>query len=279
MAITGGFKFFTRNKNLAADGTTGTASTGEVTLIRALDKNQLTKWRSVGSSDSTTETLIINFPETTTIDRLFLRDHNWKEFTVKYESGASYVDFSSVVGLDGSLGGGVSETTFADDTAYYEFASVSTDSLEITVTKTQTADQEKFLSQLITCTEIGTLQGYPLVRGLRVSRNVRRTEVLSGKTLSQKSEESTELTLDFKNFGSTFSADLDLMFTLFDREDNFLVWPCGGKRGSGSFSYTLRGFRLKDIFEMQATRDFPLSYRDNVYVNPTNLRVTLEEAV
>lgn len=279
MSITGGIKFFTRNKNLAEDGATGTATTGNSILERALDKNPLTKWRSVGSSDATTETLIVDFPEDVTIDRLLLVDHNWKSFTVKYDSGGVYTDFANVVGLDGSLGGGISETTFADDTAYYEFDSVTTDSLELTVTETQVADAEKFLTQLISCQELGTLTGFPLIRGLRPSRNVRSKNVLSGKVLAQKSEESMKFDLDFKNFGSTFTSDLDLMFSLFEREDNFLVWLSGGRRGSTYFSYGLRGFRLKDVYEMQATRDFPLSFRDNVYVNPVNVKVKLEEAV
>lgn len=278
MAITGGVKFFTRNKNLSQDGATATASTGDVIVDRALDKNPLTKWRSVGSSDSVTETITISFPEDTTIDRIVLQDHNWKEFTVQYDNGGMFVDFSNVIGLDGSLGS-ISETAFADDTAYYEFDSVTTPRIQITVTKTQTADEDKFISQVISCEELGTLQGFPLIRSLRPSRNLRKKKVLSGKSLIQKSEESTRFRLDFKNFGDTFSADLDLMFTLFEREDNFLTWLCGGKRGTSSFKYTLRGFRLRDIYEMQLDADFPLSYRSNVYVNPVNLRASLIEAV
>ena len=279
MAITGGVKFFKRNKNLSEDGATATASTGEVVINRALDKNPLTKWRSVGSSDATTETITISYPEDTTINRVILQDHNWETFTVQYDSGGVFTDFTTVVGLDGSLGGGISETTFADDTAYYEFDSVTTSRIQITVTTTQTADEDKFISQIISTEELGTLQGFPLVRGLSPSRNLRRRKVLSGKSLIQKSEESVRFRLDFKNFGSTFTADLDLMFTLFEREDNFLTWLSGGKRGTDNFRYTLRGFRLKDIFEMQIDRDFPLSYRNNVYVNPVNVRVSLTEAV
>ena len=64
MAITGGIKFFNENKirNGNAVGSSGTAS-----AKYSLDLDVDTYWRSVGSNDSTTETLTVTF-DTTTID-------------------------------------------------------------------------------------------------------------------------------------------------------------------------------------------------------------------
>lgn len=282
MPITGGIKFFEPNKNLFQDGATGTATSGESLINRALDKNPLTKWRSTGSNDLTTETLTITLSEASTIDRILLVDHNWKEFTVKYDSGGGFTDFTTVVGIDGALGGGIAETAFADDVAYYEFDSVTgvTD-IQITVTKTQVADEEKFISQIVTTEELGTFQGFPRISNLTRTRNERAKRVLSGRSIIQKSVETTRFTINFRDYppSGNFSADLDVGFTLFDREDNFLVWPSGGKRGTSSFKYTLRNFRLIDLLEMQVSRNISMGYRSNVYVNPVNLRVPLVEAV
>ena len=207
MPITGGLKILKRSKALFEDGVTMAATSGTGSESRALDRNRFTFWRSVGSSDSVTETLILTFPSTTTIDRIFLVDHNWKSFTVKYDSGGVFVDFTSVVGLDGALGGGISETTFADNTAYYEFDSVSTTRLEITATLTQTADEDKYLNQLMATEEEGTMVGFPEIKGFTWSRNSRVKKMLSGRSLVQKSEESIKFSLDFKNYpgGTTYN--------------------------------------------------------------------------
>lgn len=282
MSITGGVKFFNRNQALFEFGATATASSGEVAIARALDKNPITKWRSLGSSDSSTETITVTLPDAITIDRIILQDHNFKQFQVKYDSSGMFTDFTNVLGIDGSLGGGISETAFADDTAYYEFDSVTTSSIQLTIDTTQTVDAEKFISQIIVTSEIGTFNGFPLISGITPSRNQRNRKVLSGRSIVQKGQETMAFDLDFSNYGvskADFRADLDIAMTLFDREDPFLVWLCGGRRGSDYFRYTLRGFRLKDIYQMQTLNDYELSYRDNVYINPASLKVDLEEAV
>jgi hypothetical protein len=64
-----------------------------------------------------------------------------------------------------------------------------------------------------------------------------------------------------------------------DREEPFLVWLCGGRRGTAFFRYTLRGFRLKDVYQMNITKAVSLSYDKNVYVNMLNASLTLSESV
>lgn len=279
MPISGGLKVFDRSQSLFSDGATAIASSGIGAENRALDKNPLTKWRSSGSADAITETFTITLPKTTTFTRILILDHNFKEFTIKHDVSGVFTDFASVIGLDGSQAT-ISETTFSDDTAYYEFDSVSTASVQITITKTQVADEEKKMAQVIITTELGTLTGFPVVNATRFSRNIKRRRVLSGKSLIQKSEESTRFRLDFRNYPSTgFTADLDLMFTLFDRDANFIMWLSGGRRGTDFFRYTLRGYRLKDAFEMQIDRDISESYTKNVYINMVNLRMSFVEAI
>lgn len=277
MPITGGAKFFSPNVVLSADGGTITASSGELVAVSAIDKNPITFWNSVGSDDATQEELVLTFDESQ-MDRLLLQDFNFKEFNVKYWDGAVWADFTNVVGLDGTKVA-VSETAFADDSAYYEFTAVTTTKLRVQVLKTQVVDEEKYLCQVIACTEIATLQGFPQIRTPTHSRNQRNKDMLSGKVLVQKGIDSFQCKIQFENYPPSLSADIDAAMTLFDREDPFLVWLCGGRRGSSYFRYALRGFRLKDVYLMQITKDVGTEYLDSVYVNPVNLQLTLEEHV
>jgi hypothetical protein len=277
--ITGGIKFFTRPVSIFSDGQiVATASTATGSISRALDRNRYTYWRSVGSNDTITETITITWSSAVTFSRIILVDHNFKEFNVKWKSGVSFVHFTSVSGLDGSQAN-VSETVFADDTAYYEVAQVTTTAIQIEVVKTQVANQEKYINQIIACSEYGTLEGYPDINSLEFNRNERAKKMLSGKTLSLKSEESMKVQLTFKDYPPSLGADIDLMGQLFDVESTFLVWLCGGRRGTSYFRKALRGFRLRDIFYMQTTGTFNPDYSKNVYVLPVNFRLNFIESV
>ncbi len=169
MSLTGGISFFKRSKSLFKDGASAVASTGSSEASLVLGTNKFFKWSSVGSDDTTVETITISFPAAVQITRIFLADFNWKEFTVKF--GGVPTDFTNVVGIDGALGGGIAETVFARDTAYYEFDAVTTDTIEITVTKTQVVDEEKTLVMFIATEELGTLVGFPPNKGIGLSRN------------------------------------------------------------------------------------------------------------
>lgn len=277
MAITGGIKFFTENRMLAVDGAVIIVSSGDTVAEDVIDKSRDTFWRSVGSSDVTTETLTITFGEVQ-IDRLILQDHNFKGFTVQYWNGSTWTHFANVVGLDGSKAN-ITETAFADTTAYYEFTAVTTTKIKISVTTAQTTNAEKYLCQAIACSEIGTLTGFPQVKTPKFSRKTRRNEMLSGKVSVAKGAEFFSVKLDFEKYPTSLYADLDLAMTLTDRDDPFLVWLCGGRRGASYFRYATRGFRLKDIYCMQATKDVAPEYYRSTYTNPVGLELQLEEHV
>ena len=274
--ISGGIKIFNRSQCLAIDDNTVAASSGDAGSIYCIDKNPISYWRSVGSTDLITETITLTFASAT-IDRVILLDHNFKDFNIKYLSGGTYTHFSSVTGISGSMAN-ITETAFAYDTAYYEVASVTTTSIQITVLKTQTANEEKYLNQVIVTNELGTLSGYPQIKNTEFDRNLRKKEMLSGKVLVLKSEESFKVDLDFKDYPPSLSADIALMMSLYDREINFLVWLCGGRTGN-YFKYQLRGYRLKDVISVQCTAPIKLLYTGNIYRNPVNFTIKLEEAV
>lgn len=266
MAISGGIKFF--KKNEAADGT-ASATSGDSSSKFILDLDVDTYWTSVGSSDSETETITINFSSSKAIDRILLLDHNFKSFTVKYLSGSSYVAFANVIGIGGVSLSGITETSFSEDSSYYEFDSVNTTAIQIACTTTQIPNAEKYLGQSIATTELGTFVGYPEMSKVDLTRNSRFKKTLSGRYSVQKSQQTIGYSIKFKNYPSSdvYNVDIDLAITLFESEDPFLVYPCGGRYESKHFNYLIPGFRLKDCVLSQVKKGYKLKYVKNIYRN------------
>ena len=270
MAITGGIKFFKENKAKSASASSSISGTASV--LNLLNSNVETFWRSSGSSDSITEEIIITFSGDKTIDRLLIANFNGKLFNAQYDASGVWTSFANVVGLDGSVSG-ISETTYDKDTAYYEFDSVTTGAIRIQITSTQTADQEKFINQVIATEELGTFVGYPKVSNISLGRNQKSKRTLNGKFSIQKSIETLGYKLAFSDYPSleAYNADIDLVMTLLDSEDPFIPWLCGGRYGSDYFRYTLRGFKLTDLPQMQVANTYSMSYSKNIYTNQVNI--------
>jgi hypothetical protein len=279
MAINGHYKIFDKSRCLGKDGATITASSGGSSADFALDQNSETSWRSSGSNDLTTETIEVSFTSQE-ISRIFLLGHNLKDYDIMYDLSGVWTHFASVVGIGGSLAN-ITETTFAQDTSYYEFTPVTTTKIRIRANKTQVANEEKYIGQIVVTTEIATLAGWPRVKGLDLNRNARSVKTLSGFYSIQKSLEVPSFDFEFKDYpaNSTYSVDIDTMMELEDREEPFLIWLCGGKFGSTFFKYTLRGWRLKDLFQMQVSKAIRVAYSDGIYSNQINAKVEFEAVI
>lgn len=269
--ISGGIKFFSDNPALSENGgSISSATSGSVASANILDKLSYTYWTSVGSNDTTTETIVIAFPNAT-ISRLLLLDHNWKQYTVKYWNGFSFVDFAAVSGLDGSISV-ISESTFADDSSYYEFTQITTTQIQITVTKTQSANAQKYLATFFPTAEIGTMSGFPKVDPVNFTRTPRTSQMLSGRVKIVKQPQTVSITLGFANYPVlSYGADVDLVLSLVDSEIPFYIWLCGGRRGSNYFSYQIRGWDLKNCYRVQIDSDVALTWTDNLYKSGQNL--------
>ena len=277
MTINGGIKFFERSSALFKDGTTATASSNSSSANNILTNNQRVYWSSIGSDDTTTETITVTFNQSVTIDRVFLNRINFKQFTVKYDLASVFTDFTSVVGLDGSLVGGISETAFSDEVAYYEVASVSTIGIQITATKTQVVDAEKLIYNLVTTAELGTLEYPPQITPLPFTRNPRSSAGMGGLMNIQKGFETVAFSLEFNSHPSL--SDMTLLTTLHDRSKSFLVWLCGGKRSSADFRFQVKGYRLRDVFNMQTPGPITPNYPGSIYLNAPSNSIPLVESV
>ena len=155
---------------------------------------------------------------------------------------------------------------------------MTTDRIEITATKTQIADEQKYLNSFVVGNEIGTLEGFPVVRDVTKDKKLRKSILLNGRSYIEKSLEVFRCWIDFKNYPPGLEDDLDLVYDLFDRDEDFYVWLCGGRAGEPWFKYALRGWRLQDLILTQTVTSFKDKYRKNIYNGVVDLKLNLEEA-
>ena len=272
MSMTGGISFYDKSKTLFANGAQAVASSNINDQNLPLSTNKYFKWESSGSDDAITETYTITLPIAISINRIFLIDHNFKKFQIQY--GAS-LDFANVTGLDNYVDSKIDVTGFARDTAYFEFDAVTTDTLILTIDTTQVVDAEKIIAQFIATNEIGTLTGYPKLNAVTLNRDTKREKAISGRFHIQKSFESAAFDLNLSTY--PLQADIDLLDGLYNREDSFLVWLSGGL--PNQFTYSQRGFLLKDVYQMQISRGLKNSYEKNVYLLGVNQKYSFIEVV
>lgn len=166
------------------------------------------------------------------------------------------------------------KTDLNESTTYFDFAPVRASRIILQVQETQIANQEKSLQSFIATTEIGTLEGFPQFNK-RHDRNIRTSRAISGKFITQTGTSVLQLDLIFDNFSN--QNDVDLIESLHNRDDDFLVWPGGGREGNQFFNPNILGFRLDDIFLMNVVAPLPLDYVNAVYVNPITARLNLAQ--
>lgn len=280
MSISGGVKFFDLSR-ARPDLATVAASTGNTAAPRIIDGSIYTMWQSVGSNDATTETITLTFSPAISINRLLLSNHNFKDFNIQYNTGAGFTHFAAVVGLDASMTN-ITETAFADTTAYYEFTPVTgITSIRIQVLKTQVVNAQKYLFRFFAFTEMGTFIGFPVVSSSGHSRNERAQRTASDKFKVQKGYRTAAFGVTFKDYSSALvhRADITLVQTLFDLETPFSLWLCGGRRGEDYFRHSIFGWGLNDLLTMNIIGLWNPVFNGNIYVGGINAAVNFVEAV
>ncbi len=97
-----GIKFFEESVCLFRDGATATATSNTTNAKEILTNDRRTLWESIGSDDTTTETIEITFPATETINRVYLGGNNFKNFNIKYNDTGTWEDIVLSGGVDGA---------------------------------------------------------------------------------------------------------------------------------------------------------------------------------
>lgn len=132
------------SKNYVNGDDTFTISSGATGQANLYDWDRATTWQSVGSDDTTNETIEVEFYEgSDTIDRdfdrLILLDTNIKDFELEYWNGSTWVSIGDT-DIDNN----------ADTNVYISFTKItSVSKVRFNMLKTITADQEKYISELI----------------------------------------------------------------------------------------------------------------------------------
>lgn len=184
-----------------------------------------------------------------------------------------FTDFSFVP-TDPGLNRALKARDISTSTTYFEFDTTRVMNILIEVTEAQTVNAQKYLKCLIGTNEIGTFEGYPIVR-TAFDRNIRTYRALSGKAIIQKGFEAANISLNFATYPG--QADADLIADLQDSDDDFLIWLCGGYEGTDNFLYEVKGWDIDDLYLVNLTDPLPFEYTDNIYLNSYNTSLAFTE--
>lgn len=237
-----GPRFFTRNRmdiSFAENFSIAVvdaiaADTGESFADLVCNRNNRSGWATTDSTDAAGTTFTVTWLDEVDISRIFLVMMNFKAFTIKYWDGAAYQDFSTPV----------NETVNMQPTKLFSFDKVTTTRIQITITGTQSANDDKFLRQLICCEEYGQfVTGFQL-DNVTMGQARKVSTVLSGKSKITRNVGAFMCT--FKKNNVTQGNDITLIETLYGVPDGFLVWLCGGD--VSQFRTLNAGYRMEDIF-------------------------------
>lgn len=106
------------------------------TIGNIFDRDTRTKWTTAGYLTTTSTIFSVEFATATSIDKIFLLNHNLKQFRIFYNSTTA-----SVFSPD------INETTNSATSKYYEVATTSVNSIQIQIDRAMTADTERTIGE------------------------------------------------------------------------------------------------------------------------------------
>jgi hypothetical protein len=310
MTINGNFKFFEPSKALFKNSDTVVASSGVSVQDNLIDFNKTTRWESIGTDDTTTETLTFTFNTPTTISRILLLNHNFMDYTIAPTTSDYILDNNATAILDDSSneieddGGtksfinvvsmlsstpvdGISETGYTLSNSYYEFTPTYATGFIISCDKAQPSndvpDQEKYCYRVVPTEEVnsnaGTFEGYPSLQRPHDFFG-KRTRGINGKFFMRKLQSVFTGSIVFSPGNQ--EEDLELVEHLRYRAENFIFWPNGGNLTVGEttdyyFRFEVSPYKVDDIFLVQIDNMSMPTYINNIYINPYNLSFGLRE--
>lgn len=240
-----------------------TASQGSIYAPLALNRSNTSGWITTGSVDADNTTFTVDMVNSHIVDQILLVGHNFKAFTVKYWDGAAYQAFSPAI----------NETTNTATTNRFSVTSVETTKLQVRITGTQVVNSDKRLAQFIATELIGRLNAWPIIENAVFDRYKRVTKMLSGKSLIAENIGGFSCDLSVTIWSN--NADLTIVESLYNSNNGFLVWLCGGD--TSQFSSVRQGYRLEDVFLMKCTNDFQPNWVEGLYKSGLGLQISLSE--
>ncbi len=219
-------------------------------------------WSTTDSTDSGNTTIEIDFVDVREFDRILVVGHNLKTFTIKYWDGASWVNFSNTI----------SETTNTSTTNFYQFTKVFSSGVQIIITGTQTANEDKFIKQLIITEAVGEFISQPYIKPI-IDRDRKTTKFLSGKSFVSKSKGGVSFSLSIDSVSN--ENDLSLAETIFNSYDGNLIWLSGGDISQYETQRTT--YKLEDIYLMLCANEYQPEWVGGFYKNGMDIDLKLVE--
>ena len=152
-------------------------------------------------------------------------------------------------------------------------------SLEIQAVDTQVPNQRKYIRQVIVCNEIGAFVGFPDVTSFNENHNPIIHRASTGvKSVIKQIRTIDSFNLRFKTYPE--AADIALSERLFTwKEKSFTLWPCGGGYGSDHFLFEKEGWRLQDVYNVQAIGRKSHKWWRNLYKSGAQTSLRLIEVI
>ena len=257
MTITGNVKFLDENR-IDNNGTFAFTSASASLSSYLYDNNRLTQLASIGSNDVTDEVFQVDFAVDKTFNRIFVDNHNIKAGKVEYWNGAAWVDFSTAIAWAANT----------DTSNYYEFDSVTTGKVKLTMNTTQVVDDEKVVGQFRCFEELGTVVTNPSSMQPEFLESSVTHEMAGAGSLFVSFGERYQSVFEFTD---AEAADMALFRSLKNRGLPFYVYPSGGLT-----TRTQEGFRVQDMYYVNYVNNYRPIVKANIFGIGTSLTMQLK---
>jgi len=256
--MSGGIKFFGFNYCGSGYVPTVTVSSGTNTMSYPTDNLRYTRWSTIGeNTDGDNVFWACDFGAPRTIDSSFVYQTNISNLQMVYGTGDTPVPNCV--------------TTKSTDGMYYGFSydSIITDRIKYIGSTTITANQEKYINEVYAFAELGQFE-YPVQLKAKNIKSQVDLKLEIGKHFVINKGNALEGQLVFKSHVN--QNDIDLYTSLWERDSEFHMWPCGGDETQ--FAYKFWPYRFQDIFKVSIIKDITPTYTKNIY--KTGLNDTLD---
>ena len=298
MAVTGAIKFFERSKALLSDKnirsialSTDSAMRDNKSIENILSFDRDAYYISPESGErGFFQNFFIQFKNAIRINRIMLVDTNLIGGTIVL--GANTTNITDINNQERPDGQTIrfqedSANYFRKATYYFEFDELLTKTISILTTIQSTefnqgwnpnAPRNFYIRQIIPTREIGTFEGFPNISSYSENQN----EIINRTSTGLKHITKQHQTID--SFRVMFNShpienDIQIADRLFDSDDSFTLWPCGGGYGSNHFLFEKEGWRLDDIYNVQTTGKKSNRWHKNFYKGGISSRINMVESL
>ena len=226
-----------------------------LTVNRILDRNIKTQWATVGYGTTTSTVFSIEFATSTSISRIYLQNHNLKQFRIFYNSTTA-----------STFTPNITYTTNSETSQYFEIATTSVLSLQIQCDLAMAADTEKAIGEVYLGNVLLNLERNPSAANYKPMVLKERTvHRMPNKGVSVFiGEQKFKSELSWKFVSNSFTSQL---LDIYETGSSFYFTPFPTTTAWDGKSYLVNW-----------TNDFDFKYSDNNTGAGQGGRIILEES-